>query len=175
MSARTINRLLIAIACLAVFYGLLLFWQYKRTAPGVSVPVGTAGLSRAADKLVVKTGGRTATLARRGEHWFAGKKRVGKVKIANLLKAVDELTFIRVVSAKPDDLKAYGFDKAQGNSLRIFQGKKALKTLYFGSSLGNSFYVRVAGDPAVYEAEGQLFFEVSQPAGAWAAPERKIK
>lgn len=176
MSAKTINRLMVAIACLAVFYGLLLFWQYQRTAPGAAVPVGTAGLSRAADRLVIKGGGRTTALNRRGEKWFVGQKTVGEIKITNLLKALDKLAFVRVVAARPDDLKIYGFDEANGSVLQVYKDKKLLRALYFGgASSGNSFYVKTGDSPTVYEAQGDLILEVSQPAGVWAAPQRTVK
>lgn len=176
MSAKTINRLMVAIASLAVLYGLLIFWQYQRTAPGVAVPVGTAGLSRTADRLVIKSGGRTTALSRRGDKWFVGQKPVGEIKITTLLKALDKLTFVRVVAAKPDDLKIYGIDDVRGNILKIYKGKKLLRALKLGSvSSGESFYVKTDAGPEVYEAQGDLVLEVSQSASGWTAPERKTK
>lgn len=176
MSAKTINRLLIVIACLAVFYSLLLFWRYQQTAPGVAVPISTSGLSRTADRLVIRGDGRTAALARRGEKWFVGKQPVGKIKISTLLQALDKLTFDRIVATKPADLETYGLNEAKSNSLKIYQGKRLLRTLYFGKmATANSFFVRADRKPTVYEARGDLVFEVGQPVSGWADRQRKLK
>jgi len=176
MSKKTINRLLVAIACLAAFYGLLIFLQYRQTAPGAAVRISTAGLSRSADRLVIRSDSRTASLVRRGEKWFVGKKPVGNIKISTLLQAIDKMVLVRVVTNKAGDLKTYGLTEAKSNFLKAYQGKKLLRAFYFGSmSDSNSYYVRTDRGLAVYEATGDLIFEVGQPSSGWGRAERVIK
>lgn len=175
MSDRTIRHLYIVIVSLAALYGLLLFLQYRQTLPETPVPVGTAGLSRTADKLVISTGGEEATLDRRGERWFVGAKAVGSIKTDVLLRALDGLSIVRVVSRNPAGLKEYGLDD-KVNSVKVYKNKKLLRAVYFGAMLStDSYYVKANGGPAIYEAKGDLIFEVGQPASSWAQPERKLK
>lgn len=177
MSEKVINRLLITVAILVVVYGLALFWQNRQTAPGITMAINTAYLKADADRLDIRTNGAKVTLERRGNKWFVGKKQVGDIKISTLLKALEKVVFIRVASSDAKDLSVYGIDEKKSNRLKIYKDKKPLKVLLFGNMAANdSFYVKMSGDHSVYEAQGDLIFEVGQPASDWAAsPSRKTK
>jgi len=175
MSDQTIRRLYTIIAALAVVYGLLLFWQYRQTLPETPVLVSTAGLSRTADRLIITSGGQNATLDRRKGKWFIGRKAVGSIKIGTFLSAMDNFAIARVVSSKSAGNKDYGLD-GNANSLKVYQNKKLVRALYFGAmATANTYFVKTDSGPTIYEAQGDLIFEVGQPVSGWARPERPLK
>lgn len=176
MNAKTINRLLMTVAVLVVFYGLALFAETRQTLPGVKVSVNTAGLKAIADRLTIKTNETSTTLVRRGDKWFSGNDPVAPAKIAGLLDALEKLKFIRVVASSGANPGQYGLSESQAKSLSIYKEKKLLLTLIFGQmATANSFFIRTDENNTVYEGAGDLVFEVSQPAADWTKPPPKIK
>ena len=176
MSRTTINKLLMAIAVLIVGYGLLLFSQNRQAAPGVTVPVNMTSLRIAADRFELSANGDKVILEKRGNKWFAGTKRVATQKITAFLESLEEAAFIRVVATEPKDPAIYGLDQGQVKSLKVFQSKKLLKTLFFGAmATSNSYYIRIGAEVDVYEAEGDLLHEVSQPIGDWSKQKQPVE
>lgn len=177
MSSRTINRLVQILTILAVVYILVLFGQSRRTTPGAAMPAAVTGVKTAADKLVINTGTDTIELQREGAKWFIGKKAVSKVKSDAVLTALEDIEFIRIVSAKGDDAQKYGV--ADGaKSVGVFQGARNLRTIVIGPGVSmGRFFARLAGKPAIYEAEGDLSMLVDQPVSQWIedTPEAKKK
>ena len=176
MSAKVINRLVHAVVLLAVVYGLVLFGQSRQTTPGVAVPANLTGLSKAADKLVVKTATNTIELEREGSKWFKGKKAIKQSKSAGLLEALEKLDFARVVSTKSAEVDKYGLSEQAARYIRIYQDKKLLKTIYIGENLGpDRFYVRIGGKSAVYEGTGGLSSELDEPISQWIDNKKKAE
>ncbi len=176
MSRTTINKLLMAIAVLIVGYGLLLFSQNRQAAPGVTVPVNMTSLRIAADRLELSADGDKVILEKRGNKWFAGKKRVPTKKIESLLESLEGAGFVRVVATEPKDLTVYGLGQKQVKSLKIFQGKNLLKTLFFGTmATSNTYYIRIGSEASIYEAEGDLIHEVGQPIGDWSKQKQPVE
>ena len=167
MSTKMVNRLMRAVAVLVVIYALILFSQSRQTTSGIVRPANLTGLKTTSDMLVVETGTTTVELARESSDWFIGKEKVKLNKVAEILNALEDLEFTRVVSESGDDAADYGL-AGKTKSISIRHKKEDLRKIEIGWSSGiKRFYARLAGKKPIYEAQGNLAELLNEPVSLW--------
>lgn len=175
MSSNTVNRLLQAATILLIIYALVLFGQSRQTTSGPAVPAAVTGIKSGADRLVIKTDTDTIKIDREGSKWFSGKKPLTAVKAEQLLSAVENVEFTRVVSETGEDGAKYQVGDG-AKSISVFQGQKELRSVTVGGSAApGRFYAKTGGKPTIFEAEGELATLLDEPITQWLQTEPKPK
>lgn len=76
---------------------------------------------------------------------------LNQARVDDIAYSFSRLFAERVVEEDPEDLGLYGLDEPRATARAVLEGQNEL-VFYLGdkTSVGNSYYLQVAGSPAVY-------------------------
>lgn len=107
----------------------------------------------------ITKGKQTISVKRNGDDWILTDKGypAEKAKIENILDSVKKITLTALVSEK-EDLIRYGLDPDEAIKVIGKNKSKTLRSMSLGktASTYNHTFVRLKGDPNVYQAKGDI-------------------